>query len=66
MNQAADLGLDTLWVGSFDPALAHALFPETVGYELVAQIHAGYAAPEAAPSPRHAIRKARETFAVEL
>ena len=66
MNEATDLGLDTLWVGSFDPALVHALFPETVGYELVAQIHTGYAAADAVPSPRHAIRKSREDFAVEL
>lgn len=66
MNEATDLGLNTLWVGSFDPALVHALFPETVGFDLVAMIHAGYAAPDAAPSPRHSIRKATEDFATEV
>ena len=64
MLQAADIGLATTWVGSFDPEKIKELFPETAGWQVVALFPAGYAAQE--PSPRHAQRKPLEEFSSQL
>ncbi|MDY6277150.1 MAG: nitroreductase family protein [Bacteroidales bacterium] len=64
MLEAADLGLGTTWVGSFDPAKIKELFPETAGWQIVALFPAGHPAME--PSPRHAQRKPMEEFTSEL
>lgn len=57
MLEAAELGLGTTWVGSFDPEAARREFslPETL--VPVALLPMGYPAQDAAPSPRHSDRK---------
>ena len=57
MLAAENEGLDTLWVGSFDPVLLKGVLPGTEGYELVAMINVGYASKEFSPSPMHSHRK---------
>ena len=64
MMEAADLGLGSVWVGSFDPAVFAAEFPELEGWEVVALFPVGY--PAGAPAPRHSERKSIEEFASEL
>lgn len=61
MMQAADLGLGTTWVGSFDPAKVLELLPEMEGWTPVALFPCGH--PDAAPSERHDIRKPLSEFA---
>ena len=57
MLAAENEGLDTLWVGFFDPVLLKGVLPGTEGYELVAMINVGYASKEFSPSPMHSHRK---------
>ena len=57
MLAAENEGLNTLWVGSFDPVLLKGVLPGTEGYELVAMINVGYASKEVSPSPMHGHRK---------
>ena len=64
MMEAADLGLGSVWVGSFDPAVISAEFPELDGWEVVALVPVGYPAGE--PAPKHSERKPIEEFAGEL
>lgn len=66
MLAAENEGLATLWVGSFDPALLSGLLPGTEGYELVAMINVGYAAPESAPSDKHGQRIGMDEFVTNL
>ena len=64
MMEAADLGLGSVWVGSFDPAAIAEAFPEVAGWDIVALFPVGY--PASAPTPGHAQRKPIEEFASEL
>ena len=64
MMEAADLGLGSVWVGSFDPAKIMELFPEVAGYEPVALFPVGVPATET--SANHAKRVSPEKFASEL
>ena len=64
MMEAADLGLGSVWVGSFNPAVIAAEFPELAGWEVVALFPIGY--PAGGPSPRHSERKNIEELASEL
>ena len=51
-----DVGLATTWVGMVEEGKLKALFPEMVGYNIVAVFPLGYAADDAKPSPRHTER----------
>lgn len=64
--EATDLGLGTVWIGSFDPAKIAEQFPETEGYEVMALIAAGHPAADAEPSVRHGERKPAEEFSTIL
>ena len=64
MLEAADLGLGTTWVGSFDPAKMAELFPAMQGWVPVDLFPVGI--PAAAPSERHSVRKSREEMVSEL
>ena len=60
MMEVKDLGLDTTWVGWFDPNVMRKNFPDMEGYDLVAIFPVGYALPEAHPSRLHSDRKKQE------
>ena len=60
MLAVQDSGLATTWVGMFDAPKLKELFPEMQDYELVALFPIGYAASDAAPSPRHGQRRQKE------
>lgn len=60
MLQIEDLGLSTTWVGYFDAPRLQELYPVMQGYHLIALFPIGYAAENAAPSPRHFKRKFTE------
>ncbi len=64
MLEASALGLGNVWVGSFNPAVIKADFPETAGYEIVALFPVGH--PAAQPGPNHDKRQSKEKFATEL
>lgn len=64
MLEASALGLGNVWVGSFDPAVIQAEFPETAGYEMVCLFPVGI--PAAQPGPNHGKRISLEDFASEL
>ena len=66
MLAAANEGLATLWVGSFDPELLGGLLPGTDGYEMVAMINVGYASDAGLPSEKHWSRIPMEEFATEI
>ncbi len=51
--QAAELGLGTCWVGSFDPTAVKREFALAENYEPVAILPIGYPAPEAHPAHLH-------------
>ncbi|MBR5384861.1 MAG: nitroreductase family protein [Bacteroidales bacterium] len=57
MLQAADLGLGTTWVASFDPARLKELFPELSGYEPFALLPTGHPSDTSSPSPSHTERR---------
>jgi len=60
MLAAADLGLGTTWVGSFNPVKVAELFPQTEGYEVVALLPTGYPGQEA--SENHEKRVSLDKF----
>lgn len=64
MLEAADLGLGSVWVGSFDPAKVLESFPAMAGYEPVALFPVGYA--DAGPGANHGKRRSKEEFVTEL
>lgn len=64
MMETADLGLGSVWVGSFDPAMVKELFPEMAGYEPVAMFPVGV--PAAEPSANHGKRKSIGIMATEI
>lgn len=57
MLEAADLGLGSTWVGSFDPAATSREFSLPDNIVPVAFLPIGYPAEDAAPSGNHALRK---------
>lgn len=56
---AAELGLETCWVGRLDTSRAEELFPKMRGTTVVALVPTGHAAAgeKGAPSERHSLRK---------
>jgi len=60
MLQAADLGLGTTWVGSFDPKLVRERYDLPKNYVPVAILVMGYPAADAKPSPAHEKRESLE------
>ena len=63
MMEAADLGLGSTWVGSFDPAkLSELLLLE--GWTPIALFPVGHIAGQ--PSPRHGERKSLEELVTRL
>jgi len=57
MHQATELGLGTIWVCGFDPAVIKPEFNIPDHIEPVNILGVGYAAPDAAPTERHLSRK---------
>ena len=55
--EASDLGLGSTWIGAYDAAKLHELFPELEGYVDVALFAVGYPSASAQPSPRHSESK---------
>ena len=66
MLSLKDLGLDTTWVGSFDPKVLKESFSELDDYNLIAIFPIGYKAVDAEPSPRHLVRKDINDFYKKL
>jgi len=66
MLAAADVDLDSVWIGSFDPARLKELFPETAGYEIALLLPVGHAASGTVASERHGQRQELTGFATEL
>lgn len=64
MLEAADLGLGSTWVASFDPEVIKSLFPQTQGWQVVALLPVGH--PSGEPSSRHSERKPIEEFSSVL
>lgn len=64
MLEASALGLGNVWVGSFDPAVIKADFPETEGYEVICLFPVGL--PDAQPGPNHEKRISIAEFASEI
>lgn len=60
MLAAADLGLGTTWVASFDPDAARNLYQIPDHLEIVCLLPLGYPADDAAPSPKHEEREPME------
>ena len=61
-----DLGLGTTWVGYFDAPKLQSLCPAMEGKDLIAIFPIGYPAEDAAPSPRHSVRKACKEVVTQL
>lgn len=59
-------GIGTTWVGYFDAPKLQELIPEMAGYELIALFPIGYPAADAAPSNRHAERRAVADAVAEI
>ncbi|MBQ5951580.1 MAG: nitroreductase family protein [Lachnospiraceae bacterium] len=64
MLQAAELGVGTCWVGSFDPKLVREEFSLPAQIVPVAILILGWPADEAVPSPKHDKRKPLEETVV--
>ena len=60
-----EVGLRTVWVGSFDAPRVKEAFPQLAPYSLTAVFPIGYT-DEDQPSERHALRKSIETLSEEL
>lgn len=60
MLAAADLGLGTTWVASFDAKAARILYQVPDHLEIVCLLPIGYPAVDAVPSPKHEERKPME------
>ena len=56
MLEIQALGLATTWVGFMDAPKLQAAIPALKDYDLIAMFPVGYAAEDAAPSERHAVR----------
>ena len=63
-NAAAAAGLGSCWVGAFDASALRERFNVPEGYALVDLLMVGHPAPEAAPSPRHALNAELDVLAV--
>lgn len=57
MLAAADAGVDSCWVNSFDPDALHAALDLPENEEILMLLDLGYAAPDAGPLPNHSRRK---------
>lgn len=66
MLAAADMDLQSVWIGSFDPLKLRAALPETEGWEIELLLPIGHAAAQTGPSELHKARKAFEDFVTEL
>ncbi len=66
MLEVHALGLESTWVGYFDPAAVRERFPETEGYTVTALFPIGYPADDGVPSSRHGERKPCGEFATTL
>ncbi len=66
MLAAADVDLNSVWIGSFDPARIRAAFPETAAYDIALLLPVGHAAAHVETSERHGQRKSFQDFATEL
>ena len=66
MLAATDQELDSVWIGSFDPALLRDILPGVEGYELVAMINVGYPAAGCEPSAMHGVRKPVEELVTRV
>ncbi len=64
MLEAEELGLGSVWVGSFDPAAARKAFNIPDNIEPIALLPVGYPAEDAEPSPLHSKNKPIEELAV--
>lgn len=60
MMEAADLGVDSCWVGMFDPKLTQETFNIPENIQLVSLLPIGYAAEDGKPAEKHTSRKAAE------
>ena len=60
MLAAADIGLGTTWIMYYDPVKLRDAFKIPASLEPVALLVMGYPAEDAAPSPKHALRKPLE------
>ncbi|MGN1361117.1 MAG: nitroreductase family protein [Eggerthellaceae bacterium] len=58
--KAADLGLNTCWLGAIDDGKLHELFDIPQDVAIRAVLDLGYASPYGVPSPKHADRKPLE------
>lgn len=63
---AKDLGLDSTWVGAFDPNKMKENFPQMADYDLVAIFPIGYAEEDSQPSPMHTKRNPRNSMVTEI
>ena len=66
MLEVTAQGLESTWVGYFDPAVVKERFPETKGYTITALFPIGYPAEDGTPSARHSERKGKEEFSTIL
>lgn len=60
MMEAADLGVDSCWVGMFDPKLTQETFNVPENIQIVSFLPIGYAAADGKPGEKHTSRKASE------
>lgn len=66
MMEIEDCGLNTTWVGHFDPKVIQDVYPETKDLDLIAIFPIGYAASDAKPSERHEVRKSSDELVSKL
>ncbi|MBO4636720.1 MAG: nitroreductase family protein [Clostridiales bacterium] len=66
MLQIADLGLGTTWIGSFDPEVVRAYFPQMRDYELDCILPVGYPAPDCTPSDKHSASRSFDELVTVL
>ncbi|MBR1576174.1 MAG: nitroreductase family protein [Bacteroidales bacterium] len=66
MLAATDVDLDSVWIGSFDPARIRELFPETAPYEMALLLPVGHASAHSEVSSLHGERVPFGEFVSEL
>lgn len=66
MLAAADAGVDSCWVNSFDPEVLHSLLGLPENEEILMLLDLGYAAEGAAPLPNHFSRKPLSETVTEI
>lgn len=66
MLAAADLGVDSCWVNSFDPEKLHAALGLPENEEILMLLDLGYAAESSGPLPNHDIRKPLDATVTRL